>query len=267
MVLSSKLYPDVYMVGRKAKYFAVNFGIVPLKHATLASMDFSQAKNLFLFASILWQRYQTKIANLLQEIDRFTQLCRRTNFTSSKDAGFANGYPVPPTQAALDEGRLIESPKIYTHGHPLQCNPAAKQNDLLDAIRKPFQHTTIRELYDDLTKKGLKCCVKDLAQRCIEVLRSKFQHELCSSSNQIPTLLVFTPRKLTAAKRFNLETEVYFHLEEENEDINSEAAAVILAMEEFTLQELTDCFQAQVGKYNSGALAKAVFNYEAKSCV
>ncbi|QSS66754.1 hypothetical protein I7I51_02963 [Histoplasma capsulatum] len=148
--------------------------------------------NLFLSALILWQGSQTKIANLLQEIDRFTQLCRRTNFTSSKDAGFANGYPVAPTQAALDEG---------------------------------------------------------------------------TSSNQIPTLLVFTSRKLTAAKRFNLETEVYIRLEERNEDINYEAAADILAREEFTLQELTDCFQAQVWKYNSGALAKAVFNYEAKSCV
>ncbi|KKZ64115.1 hypothetical protein EMCG_01613 [[Emmonsia] crescens] len=261
--LSNKLHPELYVLARKAKYFALmKFGVVPLKLNIPGSADFSQAEQFF--ALILWQGYQTKIADLLQETDRFKQLCGRKDITSFKDPGFANGDPISLTQTALDEGALTELSNIALR-HLVQRNPATKKNDLQSAIRKPFRYTGIRELSDDLTKKGLISSDEDLVQDCIDVLKPRFQQELHSCSNQIPTLLVFTPSKLTAANRFNLQTEVHFHLEEENGDLNSEAVADVLTKEEFTFRELTDFFTAQGWKYNSGVLAKAVFNYEATS--
>ncbi|PGG97767.1 hypothetical protein GX51_07148 [Blastomyces parvus] len=266
MALSQKLNSGFYDLARISKRSAlVKFGVVPRTQpiSDLTCPVLSQDERFF--ALILWQGYQSKIAELVKAATNYTQMHGGLAVLFFRDLGYANGDPVPLTQTALDEGTLRVLSNI-TLGHLTQRNPAIAQKHLQSALRKPFRYTSIRELSDGLTKKGLRYSNENLAREYIDFLKPRFEQELRSCSNQIPTLLVFTPHKLSAAKRFNLQTEIYFHLEEQNGDINSEAVAEVLAKQEFTFQELTELFETHGWKYDSGVLAKAIFSYEATSC-
>ncbi|PGH01054.1 hypothetical protein AJ79_08023 [Helicocarpus griseus UAMH5409] len=261
-IVSNKLHPNLYELVRTTKYSALaKFSMVSPQGDTPSQGELSRAEKLF--ALVLWQGYQSKIEDLLQEIDIYKGESDKRN-TTFRNSGFTNGDPLPLTQTALSKPALDGLRKLALK-HLEERNQKVKKDDLQCVLREPFQYASIRELTDDTVMKGLLLDAEELVQKYISILKPRFEKELFSNySKQVPTLLVFTPKKLSSRDWQAFTYEVFAHLDQQNKHVNGPTVFNILAeKEEFTLRQLTGRFEAQGWKCNKETLANAIYKYDA----